>query len=507
MIKFAPRGRLTHRELQVAVELVTQKDRALLVANVPRVVLKRAQIDVVKFLRPVVAEERVFQLGRAVGVPEKQAERMLWIGTAPAETAAYPDAAVDLKPFFAVRMNQLHGGGALGFAAVPLGVGVDAFFAVKQVVEIHDQRKRGQRVEALDQILGVVRVVHDPLIHPVVYLIVAPREWEILGRQSVRRLLHDVVQKKKCPGGWRGGFVSLFEGRSAKRGRLGDVHRRLVSVAVFRGRTGAVQRVADSGALGFCRKRELERLLVPTAFFAELHRLNRAGEWPRVGLARGGGEKTPLQVFRLAMRLAGKDAKGDVLFLIRVFGCEFIDYGLAVASDQAEVIPLAAQGEVGVRRLVFGAPVLAGHEHNEILPGLNFGFGKCPLGQALAAVGQCRAGEVDGFRTVVVQLKPVGEIPLVVPEPGIVDGDELIDHHGGAGRLAKHNRCRKQYAGGKVAEHHGFSCAWLSYLRMAASSSRLALPSPLVSNSFQRDRRSLPLPERSPRRPATIVRM
>ena len=76
MVKLTARGRLPYGELQVAIELITQKDGPFLVADMPLVVLERAQIDVIKFLRPFVSEKRVVQFRRAVGVSEKKAERM-----------------------------------------------------------------------------------------------------------------------------------------------------------------------------------------------------------------------------------------------------------------------------------------------------------------------------------------------------------------------------------------------------------------------------------------------
>ena len=219
MTKLAPGGRLPHGQLQVPVELIPQKDRPVLVPDVPRVVLECSQVEIVKRPSTGVAEEWKIQFGRAVGVAKEQPEGVLGIVRTPTETATDSDAAVDLKTLCAVRLDEFDGAGAFGLAAVPLCVGIDAGLPVEQVIQIHHDGERWQRVEPRDEFLGVAGVIDDPGIHPVIDLVFPPAIRERLRRQSIWGLSNDVVHEKEGACRRGRGLETWLEGGRTQRCR------------------------------------------------------------------------------------------------------------------------------------------------------------------------------------------------------------------------------------------------------------------------------------------------
>ena len=127
---------MTHRQLQVAIELVAQKGRPGITAEAPGVILKSAQIKAGELLPTGFAEERILQFRLAIFVAKEQSEGVFWVDGQPAEPAANANAAIDLELTFSVRMQHFERTRALGFAALLTGIGIDAVLFAKHV--FHD---------------------------------------------------------------------------------------------------------------------------------------------------------------------------------------------------------------------------------------------------------------------------------------------------------------------------------------------------------------------------------
>ena len=126
--------------------------------------------------------------------------------------------------------------------------------------------------------------------------------------------------------------MPFFKRSCTQGGRLGDFNWAFVDEAVFGGRASPVERVADGYSLGFCRETKFKRLLMPTAFFTELDLFCCAFKRLCIGLPGGGGEKSHRSIFRLGEILFGQVSEGNVLFLIRIFWCEFVNDRLTVGG-------------------------------------------------------------------------------------------------------------------------------------------------------------------------------
>src|SRR5262249_47731362 len=133
MIEGPVRRGLAQDELRVAAEDVARAGHDGVALEGPRIILHRAQVELVEGIRSLGAEQRVVQLVRAVVLAEEEPEGVLRIVSAAAISAADAQAAVDLKTLRAVGIDEFDGGVALEGALVPAGVGVDARDVVEEV--------------------------------------------------------------------------------------------------------------------------------------------------------------------------------------------------------------------------------------------------------------------------------------------------------------------------------------------------------------------------------------
>jgi hypothetical protein len=74
-------------------------------------------------------------------------------------------------------------------------------------------------------------------------------------------------------------------------------------------------------------------------------------------------------------------------------------------------------------------PGTAGRQHRR--------RGKGPFPQVARLVGQVPAIQGNGPAGGVIQLDPVRSIPIAIPQPGTIGGDEFIDQHGGTAAAAR----------------------------------------------------------------------
>src|SRR5688572_15622495 len=111
----------------------------------PRIILAGAQIERLKFLRPVVFKKWIRQAAGPVLAPEKHAQRMLYELRVATKTAADSQAAVLLETarIVAVGVNQLERHGAFPIDAVLKRVGVNPRGGIEQVPHLgHDRHRR-----------------------------------------------------------------------------------------------------------------------------------------------------------------------------------------------------------------------------------------------------------------------------------------------------------------------------------------------------------------------------
>ena len=110
-----------------------------------------------------------------------------------------------------------------------------------------------------------------------------------------------------------------------------------------------------------------------------------------------------------------------------IVGCRYRTPTGFVASGSA-ITALVTVGGVQGPVVVLVAP------DEEERPRLQLGaLGQLPGGLGLRIVAQAPAGEVDGRIPPVVQLHPVVVIAGLVDVGGVVLGQQLVDHHVGAG--------------------------------------------------------------------------
>jgi hypothetical protein len=95
--------------------------------------------------------------------------------------------------------------------------------------------------------------------------------------------------------------------------------------------------------------------------------------------------------------------------------------------DQAEVLAVAVQFEIGMQWTGRVLPVLLGGKHDQVGIGPERHGRELPLGQVIGLIGQEPAVQVHGARSRVVDLDPIGFVPVLVIEPIVVDRHELAD--------------------------------------------------------------------------------
>ena len=101
--------------------------------------------------------------------------------------------------------------------------------------------------------------------------------------------------------------------------------------------------------------------------------------------------------------------------------------GRAVGPNQGEVLAVVVELEVRVQRRGRNDAVLLRREDHEIAVRRERVVWKPPLRQRVVVIGQIPAVEVDRGDRRVVDLDPIGVIPVVVGQAGLVDRQELGD--------------------------------------------------------------------------------
>ena len=124
----------------------------------------------------------------------------------------------------------------------------------------------------------------------------------------------------------------------------------------------------------------------------------------------------------------GHPAVGDVLADV---GHRDPVHQLARPGGQHDGLPLARQRKVGMGDAVCLHLVFAGAEHDIVLAGLDHrALGEEPFEGLLLVVGHGQLAQVDGGGAGVVQLHPVGEVVVLVPQAGLGHGHHFVDHQG-----------------------------------------------------------------------------
>ena len=253
VIVIAALARLPHVDLRVARKLISNEHTARIASETPRVVLEGAQIVAVERVRSILAREhRILQFRRAILLPKEKAERMLGIAGAPAVTAANPQAAVDLKTFCPVRINQFDGRGPFPGYAVPARVCVNAVRRVKQIRQVGDDGIRGDRLEIVDDRYAVGRGVYHVRVHAVVHDVCAPTSGPAWWRRTVWRLENHVVQENVRLRVHVRRLEAAFERGGANHRGAADRQRAGVGEPVGQRWHGTVGRVFNRGIGGGC---------------------------------------------------------------------------------------------------------------------------------------------------------------------------------------------------------------------------------------------------------------
>ena len=101
--------------------------------------------------------------------------------------------------------------------------------------------------------------------------------------------------------------------------------------------------------------------------------------------------------------------------------------GLAVGLDQGQVIALGGELEVGVQFPAGLASVFVGGEDQQVTVADQVGGGELPLPEVAPIIREIPTAELRGFGAAVVNLDPVGELPVGVAERAPVGRHELSD--------------------------------------------------------------------------------
>ena len=237
-------------EVALAIAREHLMDERLAAVSVrPCEVLGSPKVDLVKFLRSFVAEERMLQLAHPVDTLEKQPERMFGVArtTACSATNAQPRRPLELIRCAIHRRNLLDHRKPLPLAAVVRTVlrriHVNTRRCAKEERRINNKRYRvnGVRKAALDPI---AEVGDDGLVHAIEHRLIVHF---IVGRESGRRigiLRQDIIEKEVGRGGILLQYRVILQRRRPDDRCARDGNRVRVENRLRRGR-GAVQRVIN----------------------------------------------------------------------------------------------------------------------------------------------------------------------------------------------------------------------------------------------------------------------
>ncbi|MFN9953209.1 MAG: hypothetical protein ACK55I_08920, partial [bacterium] len=106
-------------------------------------ILGRAQVDLLVCVRSLATEQRKAQHRIAVLAAKIEPERMLRVGSAPAEATADPQPRIALETFRAIRRDQFHRRWPLPLRPILERVDIDAGLGVEQVFAVGHDRERG----------------------------------------------------------------------------------------------------------------------------------------------------------------------------------------------------------------------------------------------------------------------------------------------------------------------------------------------------------------------------
>ena len=424
MIKVTARADAVHGELGVAGHDVAHTDHPAIILERPRVVLHRAEVELVEALRTGRPEDGIVQLRRAVFLTEEETEGVLRIVPAPAESATDAQTAVRLEAIGVVGVKQFDGRSALVGDAVTTGVVVD----VDEVGDVQREGESGDRLEIALDGGGVDRVGKNLRIHSVIPDLATAGPWSRpsgAGCNSIR-LANDVVEKdiglRIHVGGEQSGLVS----RRAKRGGFVDRDRDGVNdPAAGRGR-GAIRGVANGHTGSRAGDGEGEGSSVEPTLVAELRVPDNAGDRAH---AVAGSRALRLEIAGLVQRVEAPRIIG-ALVRVRVEGGDELpgDFGVVEPDEFA----IGAQAEVGVesRARCRGAAILAGAEDDEVATTRDGDGRERPFRGLVLVVGKRPAREADGAGARVVKLHPVLDFVVFVPEAVDVGGGNFVDANG-----------------------------------------------------------------------------
>ena len=285
----APRARLVHVELRVAVEHLVDKrivhsaDGVVALPLRKRMVLVAAEVDFLEARSAILAKERELEPAHSVFAAEEETEAVLFVSEPAAHPSAHPDAAGDgeLVRLARDRVDLLDHRLALPVASVQAGVAPYSHRVVEEAAEVYDHRDRrdvsGIREAPLDALAlgGDKRLVHS--VEHRCAILRAVRTHRAVGRPTRRHVLpvvalrrgEDVLEEDVRRRG-----VLLEDGLLV--GRRGPDDRRLryldrprVEEVVGRG-GGAVERVVDLRAIVLgAREHQAEALGLVSVGLAE----------------------------------------------------------------------------------------------------------------------------------------------------------------------------------------------------------------------------------------------
>ena len=280
-----PPGMPAHVELCLARALLAHEGVRIAVSRreAPRVILRGAEIELVKFLRSTPAKQRVLQLRFPIVPAEEKMEAVLRIIRVAGKTAANPNAAIYLKLITAIRLQRVrridpfHRARTFPRETAPTRIRVDALARtdVQQARERHRDAHARQRIERSFHCCGTAKcgicVVHNVRVHSEIEHLRSAARARPAGRRSACGGLRDDV-------GWKKIRLRVHVGRlkaglercRADDRRAGDVDRGRIHRARRRRRRCAIGRVADGRARSERRDRQRERRSENAALHAEL---------------------------------------------------------------------------------------------------------------------------------------------------------------------------------------------------------------------------------------------